>query len=510
MERVNSTFTIGIRELFRILVPGLLFVIFLRLEFPWLLAPSGYELPLGYFLVIAFFIGLVVYILQLYRFCPPWSKVYRKQLGRLDREVRIAMGGASPLLTTDYDAEYKYFLELKTDRSFVERIHYFTSFYYLLAEISQLLFVFSLVEIYFIFSQSLLHLIGVISFLALSYLSYKYSAYQFEKTINEQIMLVKLNQNEFKTIQKQLESVDLSTVLINKCDSLLKEIVLDPIKRDYQIYCEKQYSEDWKTGLKTVVYVLKVYTSYPISVSGEPGGYKGFYKERIEAILNDIASFHRTETLLSKAILEIIPPEVHKDFIASIVPLDRAYNNIIKNGSPVLEVTKKYNMKYILVRGRHLVGPNPGLVQVVEKICEKESIKSALDLFTGTGIIPVVLQKYKVPNITCVDNGKHFAAVKETLNTTHGMKCIKKNAFHFPINESYDLIIADPYYEEAYNFLNKRIRDIYQNTNHFVFVCCGAEDKYLRSQCLSIIQSHFVNNTEEQLHFGQSIFICKK
>ena len=510
MERVNSSFTIGIRELFRIIIPGLLVVTFLRLEVPCLLAPSGYELPFGFFLVIAFFIGLVVYILQLYRFCPPWSKIYRKQLSRLDREVRIAMGGASPLLTTDYDAEYKYFLELKTDRSFVERIHYFTSFYYLLAEISQLLFVFSLVEIYFVFSRSLLYLIGVISFLALSYLSYKYSAYQFEKTINEQLMVVKLNQNEFKTIQKQLESADLSTVLINKCDSLLKEIVLDPIKRDYQIYCEKRYSEDWKTGLKTVVYILKVYTSYPISVSGEPGGYKGFYKERIEAILNDIVSFYRTETLQSKAILEIFPSEVEKDVIESIVPLDKAYNSIIKRGSPVLEVAKKYDIKYILVRGRHLVGPNPGLVQVVENICEKESIKSALDLFTGTGIIPIVLHRYKVPNITCVDNGKHFDVVKKTLNIPDGIKCIKKNAFHFLICEDYDLIIADPYYEDSFDFLNKRILDIYQNTKHFVFVCCGSEDEYLRSQCQSIIQAHFKKNTEEQLHFGQSIFICKK
>ena len=122
----------------------------------------------------------------------------------------------------------------------------------------------------------------------------------------------------------------------------------------------------------------------------------------------------------------------------------------------------------------------------------------------------MVLQRYKVPNITCVDNGNHFDVVSKNLNIPYNIKCIKKNAFHFPICGDYDLIIADPYYEDAFDFLNKKIRDIYQNTKYFVFVCCGAENEYLRSQCQSIIQAHFGNNTEEQLHFGQSIFICKK
>lgn len=516
MERVNSTFTIGIRELFRILIPGLLVITFLRLEVPCLLAPFGYELPLGYFLVIAFFIGLVVYILQpyilqCYRLRLPWSRVHRKQLSKLVREVRIAMGGASPLLTTDYGAEYKYFLELKTDRSFVERIHYFTSFYYLLSEISQLLFVFSLVEIYFVFSRSLLHLIGVISFLALSYLSYKYSAYQFEKTINEQIMVVKLKQNEFKSIQRELESQDIINVLTKTCDSLLKEIILDPDKRDYRIEYKKQLTKDWKTGLDIIVHILQVHTSHPMSISGEPGGYKGFYKERIESVLNHIVSLHQTETLPTKAILEVIPSEVCKDDLESLVPLGKAYNNhIIKNGSPVLEVINNYHLEYVLIRGRHLVGPNPGLVHLVEQICEENPPESALDLFSGTGIIPIVLERYKVPDITCVDKGLHFDTIKKALKTTKGIKCVTEDAFSFPISHSYSLITADPYYEDALDFLNKRIEEIYQNTNIFIFVCCGEEDEHLRAQCYNIISPYFGKGIEEQILFGQSIFLCRR
>jgi len=511
MERFSSTFTIGIRELFRILVPGLLFVTFLRLEFPDLLAPYGYELPLGYLLTIAFFIGLIVYIIQLYRFLPPWSTVYHKQLGRLDQEVKIALGGVEPLLTNDYNAEYKYFLELRTDRSFVERVHYFTSFYYLLVQISQLLVIFTLVEIYLIFARSLLHLIAAILFLIGAFIFHKYSAFQFGTTINEQIMTVKLNQNEFKSIQRELESQDVINVLINTCDSLLKEMILDPNKRDYRIECNKQPTTDWKTGLDTIVYIIKVHTSHPISISGEPGGYKGFYKERIESILNHIVSFHQTENLQAKAIVEVISSEVHVDSLESLVPLDVAYsNNIIKDSSPVLEVINKYHLKHVLVRGRHLVGPNPGLVHLVEQICKENPPESALDLFSGTGIIPIVLNQYEVCDITCVDKGSHFDIIKTALKTKKGIKCITADAFSFPFSDSYGLIIADPYYEDALNFLNRRIHDIYQKTRIFVFVCCGTEDEHLRAQCYNIISTHFGKGTDEQLLFGQSIFLCRR
>ncbi len=522
MERFSSTFTIGFRELFRIFVPGLLGVTFIRLEFPDLLAHKGYELPFTYLFIIAFFIGLITYILQTsinkvkkkpWTRILLWSEAFHSEIGRLDHEVKIALGSTKPISTGDYDAEYKYFLESKVGPSFVERVHYFTSFYYLLVQISQLLAVFGLIDIYFIFarrSSSLGYLLAALSYVIGAWIFHRYSASQLKKIINEQIVMVRLNWNKFKPFQKGLESRNLQNILTNACNSLLKEILLDPNKRDYKVELKEQNGQDWRTGLKTITYAFKVYTSYPISVSGEPGGYKGFYKERVESVLNHIASLYQTKDTLLKVIVEIVPSEAYEDVLESLIPLDKAYQSIIKDGSPVLEVLKKYDMKYVLVRGRHLVGPAPGLVQIVENICDAQPVQSALDLFSGTGIIPVVLHRYKVASITCVDNGKHFDIVRQTIGAYQGINCISEDAFRFPISDHYDLIVADPYYEDAFNFLDKRIRDIYQNTTTFVFVCCGAEDEHLRSQCKAILQSYFADGTKEQSQFGQSIFICNR
>jgi hypothetical protein len=120
MERFSSTFTIGFREFFRIIVPGLLGVTFIRLEFPNLLANKGYELPFTYLFMIAFFIGLITYILQTtinkvekkpWSRILFWSEAFHNEIGRLDHEVEIALGSIKPISNSGYDPEYKYFLE---------------------------------------------------------------------------------------------------------------------------------------------------------------------------------------------------------------------------------------------------------------------------------------------------------------------------------------------------------------------------------------------------------------
>ncbi|MBA7505751.1 hypothetical protein ES706_04428 [subsurface metagenome] len=531
MERIASSITIGIRELFRILVPGLMVVGYMRAEFPFLLSPWDGTASIVYVLILSFFIGLVVYVLRMHRWCWPWRNVFRQHIGRLIREVKVALGGMPPLMAEVYHAEYKHFLETRVDRYFTERVHYFTSFYYLLVEISQLFALFAVIEFglvsyllveisqqsalfpiieFGLVTPALLHLVGAFICIGGAILFHKFAKLQLEQITNEQIIMVKSNRGEFESMQRSWKLEDVTNSLKSVCDTMLKEMILDPDKRDYEIECHKHSAKDWGTGRDTDLYVVKVYTAYPLTIGGDPGGYKGFYKERLEAVLNHIVSLYQEGDRGAKVIVEVVPTEVRHDTLESLVPIDKAYKGILAQGSPVDELVRKLDIPHVLVRGRHLVGPNPGLLLVVEKVCQEGMPKSALDLFAGTGVVSKFLHAQGVRSITCVDNGHHFDISKELLGELSGITCVKEDAFRFRICQGFDLIVADPYYEDALNFLNARGNEILANTRIFVFVCGGVEHEHQRGQCKELIQSYLVVKPEEHLAYGQSILVCRK
>ena len=511
MERIASSITIGIRELFRIIVPGLMVAGYVKAEFSSLLSPWDGTASFVYILILSFFVGLIVYALQVHRWCWPWHNMFNQQIKRLGNEVGVALGGAPSLMGEVYHAEYKHFLETKVDRYFTERVHYFTSFYYLLAEISQLFALFAGIEfVLLIVTRTPLHLLGTLLCIGGVFLFHRFAKFVLRKTIDEQIMMVKVNRGEFESMQRSLKLEDVTKSLKSICDKMLKEMILDPDKKDYKIECKRLTSEDWGTGRDTDVYLMKIYTAYPLTIGGEPGGYKGFYKERVEAVLNHIVSLYQEGDQSAKVIVEVVPTEVHHDNLESLVPIDKAYKRIIAKGSPLDEVVRKFDTPHVLVRGRHLVGPNLGLLFVVEKIYKEAVPKSALDLFAGTGIVSRFLHSRGVESITCVDNGEHFGISKELLGKLSGVTCVKEDAFRFRISQAFDLVVADPYYEDALNFLNAKAQEIFANTRIFVFVCGGTEHEYQRDQCKKLIRSYLAVEPKEHLAYGQSVLVCRK
>jgi hypothetical protein len=511
MDKMASSITIGIRELFRIIVPGLLVLGYMKVEFPNQLSAWNGTASLAYILIISFFMGLVVYVSQIHKWCPPWRNVFNQEIKRLANEVKVALGGAPSLMGKDYEAEYKHFLETKADRSFTERVHYFTSFYYLLTEISQLFLLFAGVEfVLAIVRHTPLHLVGVLVFIVTTILFHKFAKVMLGKIINEQIMMVKSNRDKFESIQRRLKLDDVVEKLKDTCNNMLKEIVLDPDKRDYKTECTKLSTTDWGNGRDTEVYLMKIHTAYPLTISGEPGGYKGFYKERVEAVLNHIASLYQKGSQSAKVIVEIVPTNDRNDNLDSLIPIDKAHKEIIAKGSPLDKVVSEFNIPNVLVRGRHLVGPNPGLLRVVEKICREDTPKSALDLFAGTGIISIFLNRQGVKSVTCVDKGEHFGITKKLLEKLPGITCVQEDAFRFQISQAFDLIVADPYYEDAIEFLNAKAKEIFANTCIFVFVCGGIEHEYQRDQCKKLLRSYLEAEPDEYLEYGLSVLVCRK
>jgi uncharacterized membrane protein (DUF485 family) len=378
MERPISGITVGVRELFRILVPGLIIVAYLKGEFP--LVVSAWSDTWEYILILALFSGLCVYASRGYRWLPPWRRAYRFQINRLGDEVKAALGGMPPIHAKDYASEYKHFLEIKADRSFAERIHYFTSFYYLIAEVSELLAVFMLVELAafvvtwlsrpltslsvtelgLVVRTPMHHLVYALLFAGGVWLFHRFGEKQFKSTIDEEIITVKANHAAFESIQRSLGLESITESLVEASKTILDETVLDPNKRDYRIECERKTAEDWRTGREMDIYSLKIYTAYPLTIGGSPGGYKGYYQERLEAHLSHLVSLRKDGQRVSRVSVEVIPTTSAQDDIESLVPINKAYEGIIVRGSPVDQVAERYHIHHVLVRGRHLVGPTQG------------------------------------------------------------------------------------------------------------------------------------------------------
>ncbi len=126
-----SELSIGVRELFRIVVPGAYALVLLE----WLsreeVALVGGEGKTLSYIALSVLAGLIAYGLQVHEKWFPYTEVFRHNRDRLNRRiVEVAQVQDSK----DYVYEYKYFLETSADIR--DRIHYFSSFYYMLDEMS--------------------------------------------------------------------------------------------------------------------------------------------------------------------------------------------------------------------------------------------------------------------------------------------------------------------------------------------------------------------------------------
>ncbi len=130
IEEPTETLGLGLRELFRILVPGLYAALLIR---P--IAPSDWVREISSDgigkLAISIALGLVLYAARVHKTVPGYRGFFKSELAKLNSEVSKVSG-----TERDHTDEYKYFLEARVSSGLRDRIHYFSSFYYMLCAMS--------------------------------------------------------------------------------------------------------------------------------------------------------------------------------------------------------------------------------------------------------------------------------------------------------------------------------------------------------------------------------------
>jgi hypothetical protein len=125
-----SELQLGIRELFRIAVPGAYAVILLRYFAPT--SPLTVERNASTLELLAatFFLGLFLYALRVHSHWWPYDGPWRAGVERLGNVIRAQISRSG-----DHRDLYKYFLTTAAPEM-RDRVHYFSSFYYMLCELS--------------------------------------------------------------------------------------------------------------------------------------------------------------------------------------------------------------------------------------------------------------------------------------------------------------------------------------------------------------------------------------
>lgn len=138
-----SELQLGIRELFRILVPGAYVMALLALFAPQNAIVQLVEKGTLNLLVASLFLGLVGYALRVHERCFPYFLVFDKHRKPLNDAIIETISAEEGKDNVDL---YKYFLET-CDSPLRSRVHYFSSFYYMLVELS---FISGVSAIYFL------------------------------------------------------------------------------------------------------------------------------------------------------------------------------------------------------------------------------------------------------------------------------------------------------------------------------------------------------------------------
>jgi len=293
--------------------------------------------------------------------------------------------------------------------------------------------------------------------------------------------------------------------LVEVCHAALKNVILDPSVKISRVSVRKMPPEACRQAGKDNCFLIEVFTNDASMLRGATQSYKGSYKERVEGILDYVV---RRSDPDAHAHLEIIGPETAS--VERLVPFaDLLDSGKIRADSPVIRTGVTYGIDYALIRGRHLIGPCPAISCVLRTIPKTEKIYTVLDFFSGTGIVAKVMCAHQELNlVTLVDNDKDKVEKMKAHMKGLPVELKVADAFEFSIEKDYDLIVADPYFEDTLDFLQQKLQEIIAHSRIFVLVSGGAEDISWNRKILRQLRAAGLT-VRKHIKCGEVIFVAR-
>jgi 16S rRNA G966 N2-methylase RsmD len=279
-----------------------------------------------------------------------------------------------------------------------------------------------------------------------------------------------------------------------------------PLAKILDIRVRELWSERFEAEGERRCYVLTVVTSNPSMLRGHVLAYKGSYKERAEAVVQDFLNgIQRGATVH----IEVVGRRCGS--LDGLISLP----DLVKSGkatatSPLVRTAEQYRIPGALLHGRHLIGPSPAVAALVRRIVRSRQVTSVLDLFSGTGI---------ATKVACIEGSPQSALLVENdpakiefLRRHLDLKLatiIQEDAFSFRIAGRHDLIVADPFYEQVFDFIKAQGESLAKYSRHVLLACASIEDvgwtREVRTQLVKV----GLRVRRRHALYGQVVFECE-
>jgi ribosomal RNA adenine dimethylase len=298
----------------------------------------------------------------------------------------------------------------------------------------------------------------------------------------------------------------ISERLLETCRQILEEITLAPSIEIGDIDLEVLRSPRFDSEKPTTSYVITVNTNDATMVRGAVASYKGSYKERIEAVLDHVV---REVDPNGHAYVNISGPESETvDRLLSIRSLVDAKK--LLPTAPIVRTAKENGIDYVQVRGRHLIAPSPAIADFIEQYVFRhpDETRTVADLFAGTAVATrVLLRRANPQKIVVIDNDpQKIRRIRKQLQDSR-VTILQGDALRWSIGK-FDLAIADPYYEDVFEFVDKQIENIRRKVRVLILVPGNVEDRTWNASVQERLESsHFTVFSHEM--YGQVILEAK-
>ncbi len=469
---------IQLRDLLRVVVPGIVGTLFLYWDARLLMIPipSVVEDKL-LFGSIALLIGLAGMSLQMHANLPPWRSHWKASMGKIASELAEITDDSQ--LRSERNAKniYKTWVDMVCPNRVKGDLHYKTGAFFMCVELA----VFSLL--------AALPLLGVLvelaidavrinvdiltgstcqwaalSFFVLVGLSSSFYAYSFKilasleaKNLvimnlpDSRVQLAQVAEGAYRAGRVVTEPAEMQRV-VKQAVAKVRPLDVHTVSSISLIDRVEQY--DLRTDIPVRIGHVTVHAATleaARKINGQDNLYDGPTQRIIQSQLRDTWAERlgvrkiRLQVVPDRELGQVTWPPSRKKPIEP-VPLARAIElGIIRDNGAVAECCRELDLKHILLRNGQVVGPSPGLRDVLRAVLRRlRHGEVVFDPFAGTYLTAAVCERF---------NPQFEAQCNDRFQPDGTLK--RYDAFKQVPNTKFGAVVLDPLYEDLFLYLNK-------------------------------------------------------